>query len=187
MIFQEGELLVRRVQRSDADVLLKWLNDPQVLQFYEGRDRPQDRKLVEDRFLSRSEGPVAGCMIEYGGRPIGWIQFYPLTPEEKDECGYGAAALIYGTDQFIGETDCWGKGIGTRLVTAMVRYLCGQLGAEKVVMDPQTWNLRAVRCYEKCGFRRLRLLPQHEWHEGAMRDCWLIEYDPQTQETTDQP
>jgi aminoglycoside 6'-N-acetyltransferase len=42
-------------------------------------------------------------------------------------------------------------------------------------MDPQLRNKRALRCYEKCGFTPVKILPQHEQHEGIMEDCHLIE------------
>jgi aminoglycoside 6'-N-acetyltransferase len=58
----------------------------------------------------------------------------------------------------------------------MVDYLINTKRADKVVMDPQTWNERAIQCYEKCGFRKVKLLPKHEFHEGDYRDSWLIEY-----------
>ena len=58
----------------------------------------------------------------------------------------------------------------------MVTFLVEQKQADLVVMDPQTWNERAIRCYEKCGFKKVALLPKNELHEGEYRDCWLIEY-----------
>jgi len=61
---------------------------------------------------------------------------------------------IYGMDQFIGEADYWNKGIGTLLVTSMVNYLIGSKKATRVVMDPQVRNTRALKCYEKCGFKK---------------------------------
>ena len=78
-------------------------------------------------------------------------------------------------DQFIGEPSCWNKGIGTEIVNGMVEYLLNHLKAATIIMDPQIRNSRALRCYEKCGFHKKKLLPQHELHEGVMQDCWLIE------------
>ena len=49
---------------------------------------------------------------------------------------------------------------------------------ERWVMDPMTWNRRAIRCYEKCGYSKARILPQNELHEGEWHDCWLMEYIP---------
>jgi aminoglycoside 6'-N-acetyltransferase len=36
------------------------------------------------------------------------------------------------------------------------------------------WNRRAARCYEKAGFRKVRILPKHELHECVWRDSWLM-------------
>jgi len=58
----------------------------------------------------------------------------------------------------------------------MVEYLIEQKQADIVVMDPQTWNERAIRSYEKCGFKKVKIMPKHEFHEGEYRDCLLIEY-----------
>ncbi|MFC4664262.1 MULTISPECIES: GNAT family N-acetyltransferase [Oceanobacillus] len=79
-------------------------------------------------------------------------------------------------DQFIGETQYWDRGIGSLLIKSMVAYLINKKRINKVVMDPQAWNKRAIRCYEKSGFKKIKLLPCHELHEGEYRDCWLMEY-----------
>ncbi|WP_435369165.1 GNAT family N-acetyltransferase [Priestia megaterium] len=83
---------------------------------------------------------------------------------------------MYGTDQFIGEIDYWDKGIGTRLMKLMIDHLMYKKHSEKIVLDPQAWNQRAIACYEKCGFKKVKYLPKHEYHEGELRDCWLMEY-----------
>lgn len=58
----------------------------------------------------------------------------------------------------------------------MVNFLIQQKQADMVVMDPQIKNVRAIHCYEKCGFSKIKMLPKHELHEGEYRDCWLMEY-----------
>ena len=45
--------------------------------------------------------------------------------------------VIYGMDQFIGETSYWNKGIGTKLVSSVAKYLIREKGADRIVMDPQ--------------------------------------------------
>ncbi|PYE47781.1 acetyltransferase [Paenibacillus barcinonensis] len=177
-VYQTDEITVRLLETSDETTLVKWLSDPEVLQYYEGRDQPHDLERVRENFYNQ-EDAASRCIVEYSGRPIGYIQFYELEAEERAAYGYGKKdGMIYGTDQFIGEPDCWNKGIGTQLVQSMTSYLVQQKQARKVVMDPQAWNERALSCYEKCGFRRVKQLPQHELHEGQMRDCWLMEYTP---------
>jgi aminoglycoside 6'-N-acetyltransferase len=176
VIFEEGCIKVRELGASDAGLLAKWLSNPTVLEFYEGRDNPFDLDKVNEVFYAQEDDEVK-CIIEYDEKEIGYIQFYPLDDETKREYGYPVEnENIYGMDQFIGEADYWNKGIGTLLVTSMIKYLTGDRQADRVVMDPQTRNARAIRCYEKCGFRKVRLLPQNELHEGKYQDCWLIEY-----------
>nr|WP_306428723.1 GNAT family N-acetyltransferase [Robertmurraya siralis] len=108
---------------------------------------------------------------------MGYTQYYQLDNETRNLYGYvDVPDIIYGIDQFIGEIEYWNRGIGTLLVKSMVEFLVEQKQADRVVMDPQTSNKRAIRCYEKCGFERVKLLPKNELHEGEYRDCWLIEY-----------
>jgi aminoglycoside 6'-N-acetyltransferase len=173
-LFQNGHLKVRKIEDKDKFLLAKWLSDPSVLQFYEGRDNPFDLYKVNKVFYL-SDNDVVKCMVEFDGNEIGYIQFYRLDDETKKEYGY-SAENIYGMDQFIGEVEYWNKGIGTLLVTSMVKFLLEDKNADRVVMDPQTKNVRALKCYEKCGFKKVKILPKRELHEGEYQDCWLIEY-----------
>ncbi|MFC7373415.1 GNAT family N-acetyltransferase [Fictibacillus iocasae] len=176
MLFQNEQLLVRKLQKEDAHHLAKWLSNPNVLMFYEGRDNPFNLKRVEKEFYDPDEDGVL-CLVDYNGTPAGNIQYYQVSDEDRKRFGYDdETEMIYGMDQFIGETTLWNKGVGTLLVQGMVKYLREVERADRVVMDPQVWNVRAIRCYEKCGFQKVMLLPKNELHEGEYRDCWLMEY-----------
>jgi aminoglycoside 6'-N-acetyltransferase len=175
-VFQTGGLAVRQLSAVDYPLLAKWLSDASVLAFYEGRDNPYNLAQVEQVFGSKADRHVTSCIVNYDGTDIGYIQFYPVAADEKEKLGLTMSKTIYGMDQFIGDPSFWNRGLGTQLVTAMAQYLCQQLHANQVVMDPQTWNTRAIRCYEKAGFHKIKQLPRHEWHEGEWRDCWLMSY-----------
>lgn len=174
MLFQNGYLKVRKLAEMDKKLLVKWLSDPSVLEFYEGRDNPFDLERVNKIFYT-SDDHTMKCIVEFKSEPIGYIQFYQLDDQTKTEYGYNEED-IYGTDQFIGEVKYWNKGIGTLLVTSMVEYLIKHKKASRIVMDPQTRNARAIKCYENCGFKKVKILPKRELHEGVYQDCWLIEY-----------
>lgn len=173
MVFENGNLAVRQIVKEDHDVLSKWLSDPRVLQFYEGRDQPFDRSKLEKEFISFGDEKTQGLVL-YKGMKVGYIQFYQLDKKLKDQYEY-VDEVVYGMDQFIGEVMYWNKGIGTLLVTSMVDYLFEVKCADRVVMDPQVRNERALRCYEKSGFRKVKLLPSHELHEGKFEDCWFMD------------
>ncbi|MCM3038182.1 acetyltransferase [Paenibacillus motobuensis] len=174
MIYRNDKITVRSIAEADQQLLADWLSNPEVLQYYEGRDRPHDLEMVRERFYL--EDDETRCIVEYEGQAIGYIQFYLLEEDSRLEYGYtDADGIIYGTDQFIGDPGYWNRGIGKKLVSSMRDYLIHQRKAAKVVMDPQAWNARALACYEQCGFVKKKLLKEHELHEGQLRDCWLIE------------
>ena len=177
MIFKKNKLNIRQLKESDVPLLAKWLSNPKVLQYYEGRDNPFNDVKVKNIFFTKDPS-IQMCIVVYENIEIGYIQFYKLDDESKIEYGYeNTNEVIYGMDQFIGEIDFWNRGIGSLLVSSMVNFLVDNQNAEKVVVDPQTWNMRAIKCYEKCGFKKIRLLPKHELHEGEYRDCYVMEYE----------
>jgi aminoglycoside 6'-N-acetyltransferase len=173
-----GDLEIRPLKEDDKYILAKWLSDPEVLQYYEGRDCPFTIEMVEEKFLNRTSG-VVGCIVLYEGREIGYLQYYPIDEEEREKYGYNQSIeVIYGTDQFIGEPEYWNRGVGTMIINTMKRYLIESVSVDRLVMDPMVWNERAIKCYEKCGYRKIKILPHHELHEGVWHDSWLVEYIP---------
>lgn len=167
---------LRELMEEDKYILARWLSNPQVLQFYEGRDNPFSVSKVEAAFFDENPEETR-YIILHENQPIGYSQFYEIGEEERKI--YGCSDLkevIFGMDQFIGEPEYWNRGIGTQIVKLMIKRLIQEKQASRIVLDPQTWNERAIHCYEKCGFRKVKLLPEREWHEGEYRDCWLMEY-----------
>lgn len=176
ILVESRNLKIRLLESKDALQISRWLSDPRVLEYYEGRDSPHDLELVRKHYYEE-KGENTSCIIQYKYKDIGYVQYYLLDKEDWKDYGYlYNPGKIYGMDQFIGEPDYWNKGIGTELVQTMTAYLVNEKQAHRIVMDPQAWNHRAIKIYEKCGFKKKKLLPKHEWHEGEYRDCWLMEY-----------
>jgi len=151
------------LRKEDAPHLLRWLTDPTVLEWYEGRDNPFTPAMVQEHFYCEDE--LSRSIILYEGNPVGYVQVYPF------EDGFAM-------DQFIGEPGCWGKHIGRTFIRLVLDYLAEKENAQAVYVDPHTDNERAIRCYEACGFRKGKMLPRNELHEGEYRDCWLMQYSP---------
>lgn len=170
----KGEVLVRPLTPEDAPLLLAWLTDPRVLEWYEGRDQVFTPERIRQDFYG--SGPDRRrCAIEWADRPIGCAQICRLDQEGLREYGlHDPGGPCFGLDQFIGEPGCWGRGIGRAFVSLLRDYLILEEGAAAVALDPHVSNPRAVRCYEACGFRKEKLLPAHELHEGKWEDCWLM-------------
>lgn len=159
----DRKVSLRPLSQADAPLLLKWLTDPAVLEWYEGRDNPFTQEKVQEHFYCQDE--VSRYAVLYEGSPVGYVQVYPF----KDG---------YAMDQFIGEPGCWGKHIGRTFIGMILAYLVENKSARAVYVDPRTVNERAIRCYEACGFKKVELLPKGELHEGEYQDCWLMKYEP---------
>ena len=82
--------------------------------------------------------------------------------------------VVFAMDQFIGEPACWNKGIGSSFLRLMSAFLKEAKAADVILLDPRKSNPRAIRAYEKAGFRIVKSLPAHELFEGRWEDCWLM-------------
>ena len=80
-------------------------------------------------------------------------------------------------DLFVGDPSLWGHGLGTAALRLATDHLFREEGARQVIITPFVRTERAVRSYAKAGFRRVRLLPEAEEHEGEMLDEWLMAVD----------
>ena len=58
----------------------------------------------------------------------------------------------------IGEKEYWNKGYGTDAVRALLDLARNNLGLRHIYLRVYRFNHRAIRCYEKCGFRHIRTL-----------------------------
>ena len=91
-----------------------------------------------------------------------------------------------GRDAFvglsIGERDNWGKGYGTEMTKLLLRYAFTEVNLRRVTLTVFEYNPRAIRAYEKAGFRhegRERKLLNREGRRwdllfmGILREEWM--------------
>ena len=155
--------------------MLKWLTDDRVLEYYEGRDVRFTMDTLSGHYLEEIPDGFR-MIIEYAGTPIGYGQAYRLTGELFNEYDYpDDGRVVFAMDQFIGEPAYWSKGIGSSFLRLMAGYLKEVKAADVILLDPHKSNPRAIRAYEKAGFRIVKSLPAHELFEGRWEDCWLME------------
>lgn len=176
-IIKNDNITLRLLNENDKILLLKWLTDERVLSYWEGKSAIFDLKRITEDFYSEEEIEVIKTIIEFNNNPIGYCQMYKLNEKLLNEYKYPLTNnIVYGIDQFIGEPEYWDKGIGTKFMKLVLQYLTKEKGAEIVILDPHADNPRAIRCYEKVGFKKIKFLPKHELHDGEMVDCWLMEH-----------
>ncbi len=171
------DLKIRNLKHEDFSLLYKWLTDEKVLEFYGGRDKKYTLETIKEHYTELWKDEIIRVIIEYLGKPIGYGQIYKMYDELYEDYHYPKTnEIVYGMDQFIGEVEYWSKGIGTKYIKMIFDFLKNERNANAVILDPHQNNLRAIKAYQKAGFRIVEDLPEHELHEGKKEDCYLMEY-----------
>jgi aminoglycoside 6'-N-acetyltransferase len=120
-------------------------------------------------------------MILHEHQPVGFLDIFQFTDEQKARHGISEALdPVWAFDIVIGEVNSQNKGIGRQTIGMVLPVLFGSLHAQRVVLDTYTWNARAIRCYERCGFTITRVLHNHELYEGSPADDVFMEIDRKT-------
>ena len=167
----------RSMNKDDLVLMLKWLTDDRVLEFYGGRDKKYTLKTICEHYTEQWGDELYRVIIEYDEIPIGYAQIYRVQDELFDEYNYHKSdEKIYAMDQFIGEPEYWNMGIGAEYCRVVCQYLRTEMAADAVILDPRKNNPRAIRAYQKAGFKIIKELPDHELHEGKKEDCVLMEW-----------
>ncbi|MDQ3767666.1 MAG: acetyltransferase, partial [Actinomycetota bacterium] len=111
VVTRSGDLVVRRMLDSKPDykLMVGWRNQPHVRYWWDPDKAPLtlEEAIREYRPDTYSNAPTAACIVELGGRPIGFMQFYRLSSyaEEAAEVGVPFDERTWGIDIFIGESD----------------------------------------------------------------------------------
>ena len=74
----------------------------------------------------------------------------------------------------IGDRDHWGKGYGTDAMRLALQYAFMELGMQRVSLGLHAYNARALKSYEKAGFRLEGRTRQDMLREGKRTDSlWM--------------
>lgn len=113
-----------------------------------------------------TQGEIAVWAIEADGEVVGLI----LAAEETDpQYRHGSIDIVLAG----GAQD---RGLGSDAVRTVARWLFEIRGHHRLTIDPAASNERAIRAYERVGFRRVGVMRQYErardrtWHDGLLMD-----------------
>lgn len=140
------------LKEEHIPLMRRWLKEPHVAEFWqESEDENEFREKFLHKLLQRGVSPF---IIEIDGKPIGYIQHY-----EADKVGGGwwpdAKSGTFGIDQFIGESEFVGRGVGTEVIKHFTNQLFKNRSVLEVITDPDPRNARTIRAYEKVGFKKV--------------------------------
>ena len=155
------QVVLRPVRPADRDALLEVLRDPSVMAVWDTRGPEHS---VDELLAGEASWTV--WAIEVDGEFAGSIQ-----ASENDDEDYRSAGIdIFMSSRF------QGRGLGTDAVRTLARYLVDVRGHFRLTIDPAADNARAIRTYEKVGFKPVGVMRRYErgrdgtYHDGLLMD-----------------
>ncbi len=118
-------------------------------------------KSVRTYLITEADGTLAGL----------------VTFEEEPDPDYRHARIDIGL-----LSHAVGRGLGTDALSTLVSYLFEARRHHRLTIDPAIENVRAVRAYEKVGFKPVGVMRQYErgpdgtWHDNLLMDVLASEF-----------
>jgi len=163
----------KKLTKEDMPLFLLWAKKPHVKDtwFAAGYESI-------DKYYQKIDGNGYdyGFIIYLDDKPIGYIQCSDLYAY-RTKCPNPKGILTnedpgtFCLDLFIGEEDFLNKGYGTEIVKSFVTKIFAEFNAKEILIDPACSNKRAIRCYEKAGFKVIRKA------NDGVNECCIMEFE----------
>ena len=100
----------------------------------------------KDFFFDGTKKNVGRCyLIVVDNAPVGQINYHTLHRNYKHT----------ELDIWMKNDDSCGKGFGSDALITLCQYLHNELGIREFIIRPSAQNKRAIRAYQKAGFRKI--------------------------------
>ena len=164
----EENLRLRPIEREDIPRFVRWFNDPDVrrhLLMYEPMSRAKEERWFEEH-LSRKDEFLFAIEVKEGKD---WVHIGNLGLHKID---WKNRVATFGI--VIGEKTYWDRGYGTKAVRTALKYAFFELGVNRVELETFSFNRRAIRCFEKAGFRHEGTRRQALYRDGRYHDILIM-------------
>jgi RimJ/RimL family protein N-acetyltransferase len=146
----------RLLTLEDLPLLHEWLNRPHVAEWWEGA---VSLEYVRESFTGDLDNPFIDPMLAcLDGEPVGYVQVYRVLGADPEWWQSETDPGARGIDQFLANAEQLNRGLGSRMVREFVARIFADPAVTKIQTDPSPRNGRAIRAYEKAGFRRAALV-----------------------------
>lgn len=143
------DVRLRSATVDDIPMLQEWDRDPDVAAS-SGEDDEFDWVYEIPRDVPWRELLVA----EVDGRPVGFLQLIDAAEEETHYWG-DIEPGPWAIDIWIGSAADRGRGVGAEMMRQALERCFARPGVDHVLIDPLVANSRAIRFYERLGFRHV--------------------------------
>ena len=136
-----------------------WLQQPRVARWWNHETTPE---AVERDFgpSVRGEEPGEDLVVSLDGRPVGLVQRAMIADHPEDLAEFAALVEVpegaVELDYLVGEPALRGRGLGSRIIAALVEDTwTAHPAAPAVLVAVAATNVASWRALEKAGLRRI--------------------------------
>lgn len=164
MLFESSRVYLRKMTADDAEIYHQWRNDMDVMRTtnpaMDRYTREETEQFVKHAILGSSQSKSYMIIAKETGTPIGVTALIGIDLKNRNgEC------IID-----IGEKPYWGLGYGTEALKLLLDYAFLEMNMHRVALRVFAFNERAIRLYEKLGFKQEGVSRQCMFREGKWHD-----------------
>jgi RimJ/RimL family protein N-acetyltransferase len=156
----EPPVTLRPLQLADLGRVDQLLREPQVARWWTS-DTTAERELerFRRRLVEPAETATRMYAVELGGTLVGWCQWYRWQDYPSEAAAVGAGRGEVGADYAVGDPGAIARGVGTRMVAALVSEIWRHEPQAGLLVAPQAANTASRRVLEKNGFLLVEVRP----------------------------
>jgi len=136
-------------------LLFNWFGQDYISQLWvESKDWPEFEKIWQRKI---AEPDVFRFLAFIDEEPIGYIHYFRVNDyDRKHFPGVDLPEGSVGLDLFIGNPAYLNKGLGSQLIKDFISFVKNlEPKSTSIIIDPAPDNIRAIKCYEKVGFKKI--------------------------------
>ncbi len=159
--------LIRPIEEDDIDTIYPWYHDQDVNLWSSGAwplNTLLSKEQLAVKFLVGTQDAYRYALLNENELLIGTIGF-----QEINVPAHSVTLYIV-----IGDKAHWGKGYGTDALITFARFLFTQWNFHRITLDTWDENSRAIRAYEKVGFKIEGRQREARFVQGKYHDAILM-------------
>ena len=158
---------LRPVEINDALLIQTWHNDHELRRLGSGGGLPvtkeKEEQDIKSSYSSKDEAYLMVIKKE-NNKAIGFIRINCLTRISKD----------VWLRMIIGDKKAWGRGYASEALQSVLKWLFYELNIRRITLETYATNKRALKFFEKMGFKKEGVLREAHYADGKYYD--IISY-----------
>jgi [ribosomal protein S5]-alanine N-acetyltransferase len=166
-LIETDRLILRKIVKDDANHVLKYLSDKEVMKYYGLESFKTIHEALEEiswyeSILNKKTGIRWGMTLKGEGKVIGSCGFLNRVPQHyRTEVGYELSR------------NYWGYGIASEALEAVIRYGFKYFQFQRIEALIEPLNIPSQKLVEKQGFIKEGLLRNYEFTCGKFDNLYM--------------